>query len=209
MIFTPLRYYVYKFFSSRILKGKPHYYRNLLRYETLTDLKQRIKESHTLANKVVADLSNHQLSECEHIDTVFNKFGKPDYLKSQNSGGIIHDVVLYKRLINGLQSKIIYNFINQRIASVSYTIQIITKNDEQKVDTFLKESSVAGNYKQVKARTGKAIQKTTGHKPSEISLTFINHNPEMIQNINAAVYIDKYTHSTTKYLDSSRFQLTV
>src|SRR6478752_3679093 len=99
MIFTPLRYYAYKFLSSRILNAKPRYYSKLLSSETLAELKQRVKDSHLIANKVVADLSTHRLVDSENIHQVFNKYGKPNYLKSNKSGGITHDVVLYKRMI--------------------------------------------------------------------------------------------------------------
>lgn len=212
MIFTPLRYYAYKFLSSRILNGKPRHYAKLLSSETLAELKQRVKDSHSLANKVVADLSTHRLVDSENIHQVFSKYGKPNYVKSNRSGGIVHDVVLYKRIINGLKSRIIYNFVNENIASISYTIQVVNKTDEQLLDDFLKEKQVQ-QYKRepVKPKTAslpKNAKKTTTDKPAEISLTFINHNPEVIQNINAAVYIDKYSNSNIKYVDSSKFQLT-
>ncbi len=95
-----------------------------------------------MANKVVTDLSTHRLVDFENIHQVFSKYGKPNYLKSNKSGGIVHDVVLYKRLINGLKSRIIYNFVNEHIASVSYTIQVVNKADEQLLDVFLKEKQV-------------------------------------------------------------------
>lgn len=209
MIFTPLRYYAYKFLSSRILKGKPRYYSSLLSSETLADLKQRVKDSHLTANKVVSDLSTHKLTDSENIHQVFSKYGKPNYVKSNKSGGIVHDVVLYKRIINGLKSRVVYNFVNENIASVSYTIQVANKSDEQLLHTFLKEKQVQQYTKQaVKTRNLPLAKKTSADKPSEISLTFINHNPEVIQNINAAVYINKYSNSKFKYLDSSKFQLT-
>jgi hypothetical protein len=165
-----------------------------------------------MANMVVADLSTHRLVDSENIHQVFNKYGKPNYLKSNKSGGIKHDVVLYKRMINGLKSRIIYNFVNENIASVSYTIQVVNKADEQLLDTFLKEKQVQ-QYKRepVKSKTPslpKTSKKSPVDNPAEISLTFINHNPEVIQNINAAVYINKYSNSNIKYVDSSKFQLT-
>lgn len=204
MIFTPLRYYVYKLLSSRVLKGKPQYYRNLLSGETLSDLKQKVKESNSAANKTVTDLMTHQMAVSENIHQIFTKYGKPSYLKSNRSGGIVHDVVLYKRLINGLKSKVIYHFINEHIASVSYTIQVLTKSDEQMLDQFLKGASEPSQ----KTTSAKSAKNNTYEKPKEISLTYINHNPEVIQNINAAVYIDKYSNSNMKYLDSSKVQLT-
>lgn len=206
MIFSPLRYYVYKLLSSRILKGKPKHYRNLLLGETLSDLKQRVKDSTSAANKTVTDLSTHQMAVSENIHQVFNKYGKPAYLKSNRSGGIVHDVVLYKRLINGLKSKVIYHFVNTHIASVSYTIQVTNKNDEQLLEHFLK--GIEANAIHKKTATSKAGKNSQYETPKEISLTYINQNPEVIQNINAAVYIDKYSSSNMKYLDSSKFQLT-
>jgi hypothetical protein len=207
MIFAPLRYHAYKFLSSRMLTGSPKQYRKLLSNETLGNLKQRLKESHTSSNKVVADLSTQQLAICHNIHNVFNAYGKPAYVKTNKSGGIIHDVVLYKRMINGLKSKVVYNFVNQRIASVSYVIQVISKTDEQRVNHFIKETSIGIPKKAYKAKRLEA-EKTTDYQPTEISLTFVNHNPEVIQNINAAVYIDKYSNSNIKYVDSSKFQLT-
>jgi hypothetical protein len=183
---------------------KPQYYRNLLSGETLSELKQRVKDSHSTANKVVTELSSQQMAVSETIHQVFSKYGKPSFLKSNRSGGIIHDVVLYKRLINGLKSKVIYHFVNESVASICYTIQVTTQNDEQLLDHFLKGMDT-GNIKQTKKV--RAAKNIPYEKPKEISLTFINHNPEVIQNINAAVYIDKYSNAT-KYLDSSKFQLT-
>jgi hypothetical protein len=212
MIFTPLRYFVYKFLSSRILNRKPSHYRHILSRETLSDLKQRVKDSHLVANKVVTDLSTHKIAVSENIHQVFNKYGKPSYLKSNKSGGIVHDVVLYKRLINGLKSQVIYHFVNQNIASVSYTVQVLSKTDEHLLHTFLKENTTYPHPKparQPKSAAGNKMAKNSpADKPKEISLTFINHNPEVIQNINAAVYINKYSNSNTKYVDSSKFQLT-
>jgi hypothetical protein len=205
MIFTPLRYYTYKFLSSRILKSRPKHYRKLLSNETLCNLKQRLKESQSAANKVVADLSTQKIEICNTIHQVFSTYGKPTYVKTHKSGGIVHDVVLYKRVINGLKSKVVYNFVNYHIASVSYVIQVVSKNDEQRAHHFLKESAHASKaFKVKKPERGQNPE----FKSNEISLTFVNHNPEVIQNINAAVYINKYSNSNIKYVDSSKFQLT-
>jgi hypothetical protein len=209
MILTPFRYFAYKLLSSKILNNKPNYYRSLLSNETLPSLKQRFKECHLIENIVVRDLSTQHLDVGQTINQVLIKYGRPAFIKSTKSGGIKHDVVLYKRLINGLKSKVVYNFINKDIASVSFNIQVTDESQEKRVNSFIEEtylSNTKATLHPVHCLIDKTGNKLIYETVFDISLTFINNDPEIIQNINAAIYQEKYTN--TKYSDSTKFQLT-
>ena len=209
MILAPLKYLAYKINSSKVFNKKIGYYNSLLAAETLINLKQRIRQPAFLEKKVDVDLSTQHLNIGENINHVFKHYGCPTYFKSNKLGGVIHDVVMYKRIINGQKSKVIYNFINGTTASIGFNITISNKHESEKVTSFIKETY----FKQIDTDFNTSLSGVDNNgnrllveNTFDITLTYINYNPEIIQNINAAIYKDKYNQE--KYVDSEKFQLT-
>lgn len=206
MIFAPLRYLSFKLLSKLPFNSKQHYHINLLAQETLVNLKKRISQSSTVESRVKVDLSTSHLKSGESLSDVLTKYGRPAFLKSHKSAGVIHDVILYKRMIQGLKSKIVYSFINEEVAAIEFHIKIESALQYEKVSNFVKKKYLDnGALQNMHCLIDPNGNKLYFENTFDISLTFVNNNPEIIQNINAALFHEKYTYN--RYAERSDFQL--
>ncbi len=206
MIFTPLKYLSFKLLSKFPFTAKHHYHINLLAQETLANLKKRITHSSAIETKVKVDLSTPHLKSGNSLNDVLTKYGRPAFLKSHKSSGVVHDVILYKRMIYGQKSKIVYNFINEEVASIEFHIKIESSQQYQKVSNFVKTNYLDnGTLHNMQCLIDPQGNKLYFENTFDISLTFVNNNPEIIQNINAALFQEKYTYN--RYIERSDFQL--
>ncbi len=206
MIFAPLKYLSFKILSKLPFNSKHHYHINLLAQETLANLKKRITQSSLVESRVKVDLSTQHLKSGESLTDVLAKYGRPVFIKSHKSSGIVHDVILYKRMIQGQKSKIVYNFINGEVAAIEFHIKIESASQYEKVSNFVKKKYLEnGPLHNLQCLIDPNGNKLYFENTFDISLTFVNNNPEIIQNINAALFQEKYTYN--RYTERSDFQL--
>jgi hypothetical protein len=209
MIFSRLRYFTYRLLSKRPFNAKANYNNSLVAGENLSVLKHRLKHIHQTALHSDTVLATHHLALGEELDQIITKFGRPAHVSTHKTGGVCHDVVLYKRIIRGLKSRVIYNFINGSVASVSFQISVATPQQLQNVNefiasTYLKDPFPGENQFSVTDSKGNKLDYNYAF---DVRLTFINNDAEIIQNINAALYQNRYSHE--KYVDSTKFQLSM
>lgn len=209
MIFSRLRYFTYRLLSKKLFSGKASYNSSIIAGENLSVLKHRLKNNHQVELHSETILATRHLSFGDSIYEIIQKFGKPAYINTNKTGAIYHDVLLYKRIIRGLKSRVIYNFINGNVASVAFQISVSTPQQLQNVNefvaaTYLNAPFPGDNQFSVIDSKGNKLEYNYAF---DVKLTFINNDPEIIQNINAALYQNKYTHE--KHVDSTKFQLSM
>jgi hypothetical protein len=209
MIFSRLRYFMYRILSKKPFNGKAGYNTTLIAGENLAVLKHRLKHNHPIALGSEATLATHHLALGDSINEIIQKFGRPAYVSTHKTGGVRHDIVLYKRIMRGLKSRVVYNFINDSVASVSFQISVATPQQLQNVNAFISETYLKDPFpgeNQFSVIDGKG-NKLDYNYAFDVKLTFINNDAEIIQNINAALYQNRYSHE--KYVDSTKFQLSM
>lgn len=209
MIFSRLRYFTYRLLSKKPFNGKAGYNNTLIAGENLSVLKHRLKHNHPVSLSSEAVLATPHLALGESINEVVSRFGRPAHISTHKTGGVRHDIVLYKRIIRGLKSRVVYNFINESVASVSFQISVATPQQLQNVnefiaETYLKDPFPKDNQFSVIDSKGNKLDYNYAF---DVKLTFINNDAEIIQNINAALYQNRYSHE--KYIDSTKFQLSM
>jgi hypothetical protein len=210
MIFSRLRYFTYRLLSKKPFNGKAGYNSNLVAGENLSVLKQRLKQNHKLALHSSNKLATDHLALGDSLLQIIKDYGRPSYVQTHKTGGVTHDVILYKRIIKGLKSRVIYNFINDAVASVTFQISVGTPQQLSNVNQF-----IANTYLDSEAFPSEnqfTVLDNKGNKLDynytfDVKLTFINNDPEIIQNINAALYQNRYSHE--RYVDSTKFQLSM
>lgn len=205
MIIYRITYFVYYILSKKPFSWKSRANSDLLRDETLLTLQSRFKQGRTSELKTDTRFTHEKT-----LLDVIARFKKPVYIHRSTLAGVTHDRLLYKKSVLGTTSMILYHFINERTASVTF----------QFLPTDLKElkrinRQIADNYLEGKFPSGKSqfsIEDSVGNKliynySSDVKLTFVHNCPEILQNINVSVFRHKY--SNEKYIDSNTFQLSV
>jgi hypothetical protein len=209
MIFSRLRYFTYRLLSKRPFNAKANYHNTLVAGENLSVLKHRLKYNHAISLHSDRALATNHLALGDSLNEIIVKFGRPAFASTHKTGGVRHDVVLYKRIIRGLKSRVVYNFINGNVASVSFQISVATPQQLQNVNefvatTYLKDPFPGDNQFSVTDSKGNKLDYNYAF---DVKLTFINNDAEIIQNINSALYQNRYSHE--KYVDSTKFQLSM
>jgi hypothetical protein len=210
MLFSRLRYLAYALASKRHLHFGSHYASSLMTGETLQVLKNRLKHNEPLEKITESNLDTTHLNIGNSLLEVLGRYKKPKMLNRQKVGGIKHDLLLYKRFINGLKSRVLYNFVNENIASVTFQISLSIPQHLAVINQFIANNYLDGEFPEnsnhfaiVDAKGNKLIYEYA----FDVKLTYVNNNAEIIQNVNVALYHDRY--SSEKYIDSSKFQLSI
>ncbi|MES2560535.1 MAG: hypothetical protein V4590_12385 [Bacteroidota bacterium] len=210
MLLNRLTYLSYLLLSKKPFNWKTKRNSTFLNEETLPTLKSRLKFNSAFEVKTTVRLETSHLDAAITLFDILNQYKKPSLLRRYKTAGIKHDRILYKRMVLGLKSNVLYNFINEQMASVTFHISI---NDPQQLS--LVNRHIAKNYLDGKFPKGNSqftITDCKGNKlmyesGNDVKLIYINNNPEINQNINAALYHDRY--SNEKYIDSTKFQLSL
>lgn len=208
MLFTTFRYKLFKLTGLRLFNLKGAYNQNILTGETLFSLKQKMKLTPDFQVTDGISLSSDHLKLGSNIHEVYERFGKPAHQRTLKLADTTHEVVLYKRIISGLRSKIIYNFVDKQLVSVSFHIRTFDPHDKLKVENFVK-STYTGNLN-LESTNHSCLTDAEGNKfifenTFDCKLTFINHKPKVLRNISAALYRHQFSHS--RHQHSSRFEL--
>jgi hypothetical protein len=191
MFITPIKHFYYLTYSYLLRLIKPQYHK-ILKPETLDTLKSNLK--HAISGQHLAIKNLQQLPQPIHkmLNGVFMEYGKPAAIKAYKISGIKHSVALYP-IDHMLQhGYVVYHFINNTIASVCYTTRL-TKD---------------GNTKRKMDR-----RKSPQHFSPEtqtvdfVSMTYVNCDAEILQNVNAAIYQRTYVQMQDK--DQPKFELSL
>ncbi len=207
MLFTTLKHQYYKLTMLSPFTKKD-YSSSLLTGETLAVLRQRIKAYQYKEISTSKDIIGKNLLIGQNLNQILKQNGRPTCIQSNRTSKIQHDVVLYKRIIKGIKSKVLYNLINNQIASVSFILQAHTPEELEKVNQFIISSYADEGFNDLQHLT--CFVDRQGHKliyenAFDVTLTFINNCPDVIQNINAALFQNNYSES--KYSTPGRFEL--
>lgn len=210
MLINRLTYITYLVLSKKPFNWKSKNHNTLLLEETLPTLKSRLKFNSACEVKTNAKLDTAHLETATSLSEVLNQYKKPSVIHLHKTAGIKHHRVLYKRTIHGTASKVLYNFINEQIASVSFHIHIASPKHLSSVNQHIADNYLNGRFP--KGNTQFTITDAKGNKlmyehADQVKLIYINNNPEINQNINVALYHDRY--SNEKYIDSTKFQLSL
>jgi hypothetical protein len=194
--------------SKRPFSTKANYNSNLVAGENLSVLKQRLKNNNQTEFQSSASLATEHLSLGDSLFEIIRNYGRPAYINTYKTGGIRHDVVLYKRIIRGLKSRVIYNFINSDVASITFQISVATLKQLENVNEFVANTYLDGKFP---AESQFCVLDSKGNKLEynytfDVKLTFINNDAEIIQNINSALYQNRYSHERYAH---TKFQLSM
>jgi hypothetical protein len=208
MLFTTFKYKIFRLTGFSLFNRKSSYNENILAGETLFSLKQKMKQTPEYQTVSQIDLSTNHLSIGSTIHEVYGRYGKPAHQQTIKVDGTTHDVVLYKRIMNGMKAKIIYNFVDEILASVSFHIRTETPEEKARVQLFVKSTYLINDV--LPSSHCLCVSDASGNKliyenTFDSSLTFINNKPEVLSAINAALYQDQF--SSTKQQTSTSFEL--
>lgn len=208
MLFTTFRYKLFRLTGVSLFNRKSAYNENILTGETLFSLKQKMKITPEYHVKQGVLLSTNHLPIGSTIHEVYNRYGKPAHQRMVKVGETTHDVVMYKRILNNMKAKIIYNFVNEDLISVTYHFKTVSPEEKERVLNFVKSTYLVdievptSHYTCVSDAYGnKLIYENT----FDSSLTFINAKPDVLRTINAALYSEQF--SASKRQSSSTFEL--
>jgi hypothetical protein len=209
MIFSRLRYFAFRLLSKRPFSSKANYNGNLIAGENLSILKQRLKNNHPTELQSTAFLATEHLDLGNSLMDIIRRYGKPAYINTHKTGAVKHDVVLYKRIIRGFKVRVIYNFINEHPASVTFQISVATQQQLQSINDFVASTYLQGKFPE---ESQFSVIDSKGNKLDynyafDVKLTFINNDAEVIQNINSALYQHRYSHE--RYAPSNKFELSM
>lgn len=210
MSFNRLTYITYLILSKKPFNWKTRRNSIFLTDETLPTLKSRLKFNSACEVKTNVPLETGHLDAATSLLDILHKYKKPSLLCRYKTAGIKHDRVLYRRTVLGLNSPVLYNFINEQMASVTFHIHIAEPQQLLLVNTHVANNYLDGKFP--KGNTQFAITDAKGNKllyeyTDKVKLTYLNNNAEINQNINVALYHDRY--SNEKYIDSTKFQLSL
>lgn len=211
MFFTTIKHAYYKFCSRRFLNSGAHYFQGILSGENLSNLKNRFKQFVPSDHILDQDVSTQHLLKGTALYDILNRFGRPAYIKANTyKGGVSHEILLYRRLIRGQKTKIIYHFINNQIASVSFKFTIANDQERERILQFVSERYLVNKPHPVSGNIENYYMDRLGNKliiedTFDITLTFLNHDPEIIQNTNAALYQQRYKQD--RMVQSGKFEL--
>lgn len=210
MIFTTLRYKLFKLTGFKIFNLKGAYNQNILTGETLFSLKQKMKQTPDCHADEGISLSSDHLRLGSNIHDVYSRYGKPAHQRTLKLADTIHDVVLYKRIISGLKSKIIYNFVDQELISIAFHIRTAEAHDKAKIEEFVK--STYFKSVEIPSTSHACLTDAEGNKfiyenTFDCKLTFINHKPKVLRSISSALYRHQFAHSRHNNQHTSRFEL--
>ncbi|MES2779051.1 MAG: hypothetical protein V4651_04045, partial [Bacteroidota bacterium] len=124
MLLNRLTYLTYLMLSRKPFTWKRNGYNSFLTEETLHSLKSRLKYNAPHEVKTTDKLDTNHLNIGSSLLETLNLFKKPAVLYRDRTAGIKHDRVLYTKLIHGIQSRVLYSFINEEMASISFQINV-------------------------------------------------------------------------------------
>lgn len=210
MLFNRLTYILYLMLSKKPFNWKTRLHHTFLKDETLPTLKSRLKFNSACEVKTSVKLETSHIDPNTSLLNILRAYKKPSLLRRCKMAGIKHDRVLYKRIVLGLNSHVLYNFINDQIASVSFQFLINEPNHLSLVNKHIADNYLNGEFPE--GHTKFTVTDAKGNKlmyeyAETLKLIYINNNPEVKQNINVALYHDRY--SNEKYIDSTKFQLSL
>lgn len=210
MPFNRLTYLTYLLLTKKPFNWQTKKDSALLSGETLSTLKSRLKLNNACKIKTSVKLETSHLEPANSLLEILHQYKKPLLLRTHKIAGIKHDQILYQRMALGLNSHVLYNFINEQIASVTYHFQITQPQHLLLVKKYITENYLEGQFPQ--DNTGFTVIDSKGNKliyelAATVKLIYINNNPEITQNINVAMYHNSY--SAERYIDSTKFQLSL
>lgn len=207
--FTPLKYFYYKLVSKRKVGNKSNYVSNIIANETLTQLKLRYKNHRfeEVPSKIRIDAKNKSFDRS--LFDILDEFGKPFYIHTHKTGSVKHQVLFYKSIIKGFKTRIVYNFIDYKMATISFQFTIFEYTQLEMIhayieETFLHQSKPKSNQFCIVDDLGNKLEY---NYTFDLHLTFINNNREVIQNINSALY--QHNFHPERFMHSKEFQLSV
>jgi hypothetical protein len=210
MSFNRLTYLTYLLLTKKPFNWKTKQNSALLYGETLSTLKSRLKLNNVFKIKTNVKLETSHLEPTNSLMEILHQYKRPSLLRTYKMAGIKHDQVLYQRIVLGINSHVLYNFINEQIASVTYHFQIAQPQHLSLVKKYITENYLEGQFPQDNTEftiTDSKANKLMYELADTVKLIYINNNPEITQNINVALYHNSY--STEKYIDSTKVQLSV
>lgn len=205
MIIYRIAYFAYRILSKRPFSWKSLPNTGLVGEETLLTLQSRFKQARVSELK-----TNTPFTHDKTLLEVIARYKKPDRLYRSTLAGVKHDRLLYKKSVLGTSSMILYHFINERTASVTFQFMPADIQELKNINRQIADNYIEGKFPSSKNQF--SIVDSVGNKliydhSSDVKLTFVQNCPEILQNINVSVFHHKY--SSEKYLDSYSFQLSI
>lgn len=193
MFFTPIKYQFYKLICHKQRVSKSKYIEHVIGNETLVQLKTKFKRSNLpeISSKILIDSQKHSFDLT--LFDILNKYGKPFYLGSNKTGKIKHDVMLYKQMMHGIKTRIIYNFVNNKIATIAFQFTIFSPAQLESIQKHLSETFAAEplpktSHFNLRDQKGNRLEY---NYTFDLGLTFYNYDPAIIHCINASMAEEK------------------
>lgn len=168
--------------------------------ETLTELRKRYRNASGSVIKASKLIDSDGKSLNSSIFDVLKKHGLPKMIHARKTGTVLHEIMLYKRIIRGMKTRIIYQFVEHQIATIEFQFTAETETHFQQLRAYLqrlvKDQDLPNEASfSLVDDNGNRLDYLESFK---VSLTFVNHDSDLIQNINSAVYQNRFQPSRTE-----------
>lgn len=131
------------YISSNIIqafKKSTKYYNQLLEAENFSTLYHTFHKNSESVLEVGKEINLNQMLDAS-VYSIYSRFGFPTYSCKQVKNGVKYEILVYKRILNGMKTKIVYHVLNSKVATVSYRIK---KSNEEQLQTL--KNALAAHY---------------------------------------------------------------
>jgi len=203
MLFSQIKYLKYQLLCNKKICAKSG-------IDTLHSIKKRLKFSETIVvdTKQKITLANNWFGKT--IQNIFNLYGKPNLFKTFKHGTVQHQVVKYNCLINEIDTEIEYHFVHHNMASALFTFMIKESNELASINQYIENTFLSGQHIRVKSFdiVDENRNKIKYEKlENRLTIWFLHHNTEILQNINSALYQQNFHSSNIS--TTKQFQVSV
>jgi hypothetical protein len=165
--------------------------------ETMTELRNRYRNTPDKLIHASKLIDSNSKSLNSSIFDVLKKHGLPKMIQARKTGTVLHEIMLYKRMIRGMKTRIVYQFVEHQIATIQFQFAAEADIHFAQLRNYMQELAkgtdlpTEGSFSLVDSN-GNRLDYNEGFK---VTLTFVNHDPDLIQNINSAVYQNRFQPS--------------
>ncbi|MCU0441546.1 MAG: hypothetical protein MUE96_04035 [Bacteroidia bacterium] len=177
--------------------AKNKYWESSCMNETMTELRNRYRNTPDKLIHASKLIDSNSKSLNSSIFDVLKKHGLPKMIQARKTGTVLHEIMLYKRMIRGMKTRIVYQFVEHQIATIQFQFAAEADIHFAQLRNYMQELAkgtdlpTEGSFSLVDSN-GNRLDYNEGFK---VTLTFVNHDPDLIQNINSAVYQNRFQPS--------------